>query len=81
MKIRYTYTVVREYNNNDSIDDELDSLKRIKDKPGRYLYGVTRANEWISVNLEFFIEGEWVSSSEVENGKKKTKHFEGVSGC
>ena len=76
MKTRYTYTVVREYDDDDSIDDQLDFFRGVKDEPDEYLYGGTGGQEKISVVLEFLIGDKWISSLEIEDEIKRMKSAE-----
>ena len=63
MKIKYIYTIVREYETS-SLDKErkfLKSMRRSSDKRKEYLYANRYyTNEKINVDLCYFENGEWL---------------------
>jgi hypothetical protein len=52
-KIRQTFTVVREYETTDSLEDIQKRAFWVSDEAGEFLYGDSSSNETISVKIEF----------------------------
>jgi hypothetical protein len=52
MKIRETYTVVREYSTNRSLKDFDGHIAHVQDETGEFLYGGSGGNEKITVKIE-----------------------------
>ena len=59
MKYKYVYTVTREYDDGDSLEEEKEFFLGVQDEAGEYLYGGSKKKKKIKVHLEYFENGEW----------------------
>lgn len=59
MKVRETYTVVREYTTKRSLEDFDGYVAHVEDETGEFLYGGGSGEEKLSVVIEAQIDGKW----------------------
>lgn len=60
MKIRYIYTVVREFSTTKKeLKEEINSFRGVEDEAGEYLYGGSCGNETIQVKMQVFDNDKW----------------------
>ena len=59
MKIRETYTVVREYSTKRSLEDFDGHVAHVEDETGEWLYGGNSGDEKLSVVVEAKVNGKW----------------------
>lgn len=59
MKLRYVYTVIREFETKSGLKQEISCFEGVEDEVGEHLYGGSSQKESIKVKLQKYEKGEW----------------------